>query len=203
MEKENRKREFCRRLQGYKSKFSKESYRKTKQCDDERPRKKKFKKAKKGGRNWKTRRDKKYNMSMEEEQKEEIKRQRRHSKRENVEKVFLVGKVKRVKKGSYKLSKHNFSMKKQFFSEEEKNRKKEKTQRNISLFGKKWKRETNEKHRFFFHKKKKTVKTERIQKILFFLKKWSIQIEKIKKGRKRIIKSKGIFTPRKFEKKGQ
>ena len=33
------------------------------------------------------------------------------------------------------------------------------------------------------------------------MKKWSIQIEKIKKGRKRIIKSKGIFTPRKIEKK--
>ena len=61
-----------------------------------------------------------------------IKRQRIHSKRDNVEKDFFgVETVKRPKKkGSVKMSKHKFSIKKS------KGRQK-KTQRNISPFSKK------------------------------------------------------------------
>ena len=63
-----------------------------------------------------------------------IKRQRRHSKRDNVEKVFFgVETVKRPKKkGSVKMSKHKFSMKKR-------NRKTEKTQKIFRPFQKKTK----------------------------------------------------------------
>ena len=76
-----------------------------------------------------------------------IKRQGRHSKSDNVEKVFWCGNSEETKKkGSVKMSKHKFSMKK-------KNRKTEKTQRNISPFQKNQKVETNEK--YFFQKKKK------------------------------------------------
>ena len=67
------------------------------------------------------------NKSTEEEQMEEVKRQKRHSKRKNVEKVFLGEKSEESKKkGSYKLSKHNFSMKKQFFLKKRKTGRKRK-----------------------------------------------------------------------------
>ena len=55
---------------------------------------------------------------------------------------------------------------------------------------------------FFFKKKKETVKTERIQKNHVFVEKIGVwKNEKIKKCRKRIIKSKGIFSPNKKSKR--
>ena len=175
-EKKTEKREFCRLLQGYKNKFSKERARKTKQCDNEWPRKRNSKRAKKGERNGKTRRDKKKdNKPTEEEEKKEIKRQRRHSKRKNVEKVFLgCEKWRDQKKEVTNWVNTIFQIKKQFFSEEEKNKKKEKTQRNISPFEKMRKWNTWETPFLFFQRKKETVKTDRIQKIMFCWKNWSM-----------------------------
>ena len=86
-----------------------------------------------------------------------IKRQRRHSKSDNVEKVFWCGNSEEnKKKGSVKMSKHKFSMKK----------KKEDRKKHKGIFRpfkkiKKWKQMRSfflfqSKRSFFLKKKKKT-----------------------------------------------
>ena len=74
-----------------------------------------------------------------------IKRQRRHSKWEDVEKVFWCGNSEEIKKRSVKMSKHKFSMKK-------KTGRKKKTQRNMSPFQNKSKSGNKRETLFYFFK---------------------------------------------------
>ena len=200
--KENRKKRVLQTFTRIQNKFSKESCRKTKQGDNERPRKKKFKK---GEKRWtkrqNTERQKKDNKTREEEAKEEIKRQRRHSKRKNVEKVFLGGKSEEIKKGSCKLSKHNFSMIKQFFCEEEKNRKKEKTQRNIYPFEKMRRRNTWETPFLFSKKKGDSKNGKNSKKSCFCWKNWSMKKWENKKMQKKDNQIKGNLHTQKKSKR--